>query len=92
MSGFKPVQRALLSVTDKTGLAEFAGALGFGDQPAIAKHSGFGIGGQRAENFMRRAVIARQPDPHQTPSEQALGRSRPARLRAPTELRSTTSC
>ena len=27
MSGFKPVQRALLSVTDKTGLAEFAGAL-----------------------------------------------------------------
>ena len=31
MSGFKPVQRALLSVTDKTGLVEFASALaGFG--------------------------------------------------------------
>ena len=31
MSGFKPVQRALLSVTDKTGLEEFARALaGFG--------------------------------------------------------------
>jgi phosphoribosylaminoimidazolecarboxamide formyltransferase/IMP cyclohydrolase len=31
MSGFKPVQRALLSVTDKTGLAEFARVLsGFG--------------------------------------------------------------
>jgi len=31
MSGFKPVQRALLSVTDKTGLVEFARTLsGFG--------------------------------------------------------------